>query len=440
MQTSIIKHSETVSAGRIDAEFFHPDIRKNYSLIQQLNYTTLEKITTTVRRFKQPIYTTDESIGIPVLNSGLLKDSLEIDRARLGFGELVPFQGVLLNSTGVGTLGRVNINYLKQDFTLDSHVTLILSTINQYYLYIFLHSKFGQFQINQLYRGSSGQIDLYPVDIKKIQIPLFSEAFQQSIEDMVLEAHAEQEKANRLTKEANELLEKELGIYEWTLPKPKLNFSIRSYSETKSSNRIDAEYYQEKYDAILEKITSYKGGYSTIGNEFILNKDTFKIDKDKSYNYVEIGSINTGNGDISSTVLMGEELPANCKRTLYKNDILVSTVRPYRGAISIVDKDGYVGSGAFTVLQQNGQINKETLYTFLRLPVLLEYSLKPSTGTSYPTITDDDILNLKIPLINKKLQDQIASKISEAHQARQNAKSLLEKAKNTVEKAIEHGE
>ena len=64
--------------------------------------------------------------------------------------------------------------------------------------------------------------------IRKFQIPLFSEKFQKNIEDMVLKAHAERENANILTKEAQTLLEKELGIYEWTPTKQKLNTSIKN--------------------------------------------------------------------------------------------------------------------------------------------------------------------------------------------------------------------
>ena len=101
------------------------------------------------------------------------------------------------------------------------------------------------------------------------------------------------------------------------------------------------------------------------------------------------------------------------KLNFKKNDVIISKVRPYRGAIGIVDCDDYVGSGAFTVLQENGIINKETLMVFLRLKPLLDFSLKFNTGTSYPTITDEDILNFPLPKIDSKIQEQIKEKITE---------------------------
>lgn len=58
------------------------------------------------------------------------------------------------------------------------------------------------------------------------------------------------------------------------------------------------------------------------------------------------------------------DLPANAKIKFQKDDVIVSKVRPYRGAIGIVDSENYVGSGALTVLQENGVVNKETLLDF----------------------------------------------------------------------------
>ena len=123
-----------------------------------------------------------------------------------------------------------------------------------------------------------------------------------------------------------------------------------------------------------------------------------------------------------------------------KGDIIISKVRTYRGAITFVEEAGFVGSGAFTVLSENGQINKETLLAFLHSKPLLAWSLKPNTGTSYPVIVDSDILNLPIPRLPEKLQNQIQQKVSESFTLRKQSKHLLECAKKAVEMAIEKDE
>ena len=111
-----------------------------------------------------------------------------------------------------------------------------------------------------------------------------------------------------------------------------------------------------------------------------------------------------------------------CQRTpsefLKKGDVIISKVRTYRGAITIVDEDEYVGSGAFCVLAENGRINKETLLAFLHSEPLLAWSLKPNTGTSYPVIVDDDILNLPIPILPEEKQTQIQQKVVESFDLR----------------------
>ena len=123
------------------------------------------------------------------------------------------------------------------------------------------------------------------------------------------------------------------------------------------------------------------------------------------YRYVEIGSVNVSTGEIVAEEVLGKDLPVNAKRVLRKGDIIVSKVRTYRGAITIVQEDGYVGSGAFCVLRENGQINKETLLACLHSKLFLTWSWKPNTGTSYPTLNDDDILDFSIPILPKEKQD-----------------------------------
>jgi len=450
MQTSIIKHSETISIGRLDAEFFHPEYISIINNIYNQNYSLLKNLCSSLIHPNEIVRAYSDSNDVRFLRAQNIRPMmLEFDNSPVYIckeqAEKLPrnklqYKDILITRSGAN-FGQCGI-YTGNDYILTSSEGLLLRTNNPLiscYLMTFLNTTYG---VNLIERGGYGaaQPHIAPSYLKNIPIPLFSEKFQKNIEDMVLKAHAQRENANTLTKEAQTLLEKELGIYEWTPPKQALNISIKKHSETTHANRIDAEYYQPKYDAILEKITSYKGGYKAIHEICTLNKDTFKIAKDTEYQYVEIGSISVGNGDITSSPLLGANLPANCKRVLYKDDILVSKVRPYRGAIAIIDKNDYVGSGAFTVLQVNKEINKETLYTFLRLPIILALSLKPSAGTSYPVIVDEDVYNTIIPILDKKIQDIIATKITTAHQSRQLAKQLLELAKSTVENAIEHGE
>lgn len=283
---------------------------------------------------------------------------------------------------------------------------------------------------------------MYPAvseeDILNLRIPIFSLNFQKKIAGIVLELFKKQNQSKSLYSQAEQFLLSELGLLDWK-PKHTLAF-VKNYSDTQKAERIDAEYFQPKYEEIIEAVKKYKGGFDTISGQFRQNKKSFKKTPDKEYQYIEIGCVNISDGSVEPIKLQGSELPANAKIKFQKGDVIVSKVRPYRGAIGIVDSENYVGSGAFTVLQENGVVNKETLMVFLRLKPLLDFSLKFNTGTSYPTITDEDILNFPLPKIDSRTQEEIKKKITEMYETKKISKSLLEIAKRGVEMAIEKDE
>jgi type I restriction enzyme, S subunit len=65
---------------------------------------------------------------------------------------------------------------------------------------------------------------------------------------------------------------------------------------------------------------------------------------------------------------------------------------------------------------------------------------RPTTGSSYPTITDNDVQNIIIPILPMEIQKKIADLVKKSHEARKKSKELLEEAKRKVEELIEKGE
>jgi len=90
-----------------------------------------------------------------------------------------------------------------------------------------------------------------------------------------------------------------------------------------------------------------------------------------------------------------EELPDNAKIMTQKGDLLVSTVRPNRGAVAILGNGDLLVSGAFTVLREDGDYPKEVLQVLLRTSMYRDWLLRFNVGTSYPVIKDEDVLNEK---------------------------------------------
>ncbi|MDR2654132.1 MAG: restriction endonuclease subunit S, partial [Mycoplasmataceae bacterium] len=219
------------------------------------------------------------------------------------------------------------------------------------------------------------------------------------------------------------------------------NKSIKNFSESfLATGRLDAEYYQPKYEEIENKIKTFQNGYSLIKEHFEQNKQIVDRNK-KQYYYTEIGDINIGNGTFAYNLINVGDLPDNAKIKSEKNDVLISKVRPNRGAIALINEDlqDFIVSGAFTVLKENSDYKKETLFVLLKTDLYKEWLLKYNVGTSYPVIKDDDILNLPIPVIEGKVQQQIAELIKKSFYLCGESKRLLNEVKEMVEKEIEKG-
>ena len=81
---------------------------------------------------------------------------------------------LLINSTGVGTAGRVTLFNLEGSYVVDSHITIVRLNQNKllpkFALYALVHIGFKT--IEQMATGQSGQIELAIDTIKNIKIPL----------------------------------------------------------------------------------------------------------------------------------------------------------------------------------------------------------------------------------------------------------------------------
>lgn len=345
--------------------------------------------------------------------------------------------GVLLSI--VGTIGGVSLVSADKKQTCNCKLAILRpKNIDGFYLSAFLKSKYGQNQVKKFTRGAV-QMGLILEDMSQIAVPLLSDNFQLTVRSAIEKGQLKLEQSKTTYTTAENILLSEIGLTDFTPSNDPVN--IKTFKESfATSGRLDAEYYSPKYEEIEKALTGYAGGYCQIKDAFTQNKSTFKIEENDTYQYVEIGSVNVSTGEITPLELLGSDLPPNAKRILRKGDVILSKVRTYRGAAAIIDTDGYVGSSAFTVLRENGNVNKETLLVFLKSKILREYSLKPNTGTSYPVIVDEDVLSFPLPLIPLSKQSEIAALITQSFALKKQSEHLLDVAKRAVEIAIEQDE
>ena len=448
MQYSIVYFSEVNlhKDKRLDAEHYHPWHLENLRKIKE-NAQPLSEFIIHISGGATPLGAVYPEEGIPFLRVQNIMPNYISDS---GIKHLSPSQNqeilrsqlkkddVLLTITGVsyGKSAVVTDEFVGANINQHS-VKMTVRNIVPYFLSVFLNCKYGYSQSTRHVVGITRPALDYSA-IKSFLIPDLDRKFQETIASYCSQAEKSKENSKQCYREAQTLLLTELGLADWQ-PKHQLTF-VKTFTDTKHAERIDADYFQPKYDEIENGIENYSHKSTKVRDEFKQNKSTFEVDPEKLYRYVEIGSVNVSTGEIVAEEVLGKDLPVNAKRVLRKGDIIVSKVRTYRGAITIVQEDGYVGSGAFCVLRENGQINKETLLACLHSKLFLTWSWKPNTGTSYPTLNDDDILDFSIPILPKDKQAEIEQKVTESFNSRKHAKHLLEHAKRAVEIAIEQDE
>lgn len=139
----------------------------------------IEKITTMVQRGKTAKY---GKSNIQIIKSGQARGYNEFDFTHKYYvsknfisDERNLIKGdILINSTGVGTAGRVTLFDLDGDFVVDSHITIVRldksKALPKYILYALANIGFKN--IEKMATGQSGQVELSYQIINNIKIPL----------------------------------------------------------------------------------------------------------------------------------------------------------------------------------------------------------------------------------------------------------------------------
>ncbi|HED4591034.1 restriction endonuclease subunit S [Campylobacter jejuni] len=456
LEVSVLKLSEVQKdneSKRIDSEFFK---KEYFDAMETMQLNQVEYLGDNMKfnsRHSQPKY--DETSKIKVINSQYIRNEyIDYENAKSGYGKIVPKESVLINATGVGTLGRVFINILDFDFSIDSHINVIVvknkTYLNPYFLAIFLQSYYGQIQIIRYYSGTSGQIEIYPRDFNYFKIPIFPMEFQLEIQNLVKDSHKALEESKELYKKAEETLYLELGLdpknplqslldSKTNNPTNSPNISIHTLKESfLKTGRLDSEYYQSKYEDIEKFIKSYPNGYDSFSS-IINNKDTnFTPKNNENYSYIELANIGN-NGNISEPISdLGKNLPTRARRIVSKGDVIISSIEGSLSSCALITQefDKHLVSTGFFVLNSK-LLNGETLLVMFKSQIFQEYLKKFPSGTILCATNKEELSKILIPKIDSTTQEKIAKYIQESFNLRKKSKQLLDNAKIKVEEQIQ---
>ena len=144
--------------------------------------------------------------------------------------------------------------------------------------------------------------------------------------------------------------------------------------------------------------------------------------KKDEWPYLEIGDV-----DISSKKYSLKEKKSVLGALIAKKDnIIISKVRPMRGAISIIKENSLVVSGAFSILETDDSKVKSRFlfYLLTNSENFFNHLGSMSKGITYPTCSDIDILNFSVPLPPLEIQEQIVSELDSYQKIIDGAKQI----------------
>ena len=291
-------------------------------------------------------------------------------------------------------------------------------------------------------RASNGGVQKrLNIDIlKNLPIPIFSPKIQQLIEKIVIAAHTKRNLSKSLYTEAEQLLLQELGLVNFKPSTEKI--AIKKLSESfGTTGRLDAEYYQPKYEEILERVKGYPNSWGCLGEIANIEQKICQLDGKIEYKYIELS--NVGNfGEITDYTLgNGKELPSRARRLVKTSDVIVSSIEGSLSSVALIEQvyNNAICSTGFYVINSK-LINSETLLLLIKSQICQTQLKKVCSGTILTAINSQDFKNIIIPLIDTNIQNIIASKIQQSFALRKESKHLLDVAKQAVEMAIEEDE
>ncbi len=457
MQYSIINYSEVDLGNRIDAEYFQP----TYLHIEE---ELIAKKSTPLRTYCDitgsafypaatqlyaigdlPFIRCVDCIPFPTITK---RQDISFEKIPLYFAN--EYKNIKRLAKGdivitkVGTPCYASVVHDIDDVALSRTVLGLLNIrgINSYYLTVFLRSRYG---FLQLYRERELTIQ-YQLTLDRVGNVLVYQPENKALESTIADALVRYEetiaKSEELYYQAESLLLSELCLLDWR-SKHALSF-VKNYIETEQAERVDAEYFQPKYDEIVKAIKNYQGGWDTLGN-LVSVKKCVEVGSgeylDEGIPFIRVSNLSPF--ELTEEKYISEKLYSELTQHQPKQgEILFSKDATPGIAYHLNDKPPkMIPSGGILRLElKDNWVNEDYLTLVLNSLIVKEQINRDVGGSVILHWRPDQVKQTLIPILSNEKQQQIQQKISVSFNLRKQSKHLLECAKKAVEIAIEQDE
>lgn len=311
------------------------------------------------------------------------------------------------------------------------------------FLTVFLNSSYGIFQSARLRAGNSQPV-LALEKINQLFVPTLSDTFQLAIQKLYGEAYNKRQESKRLYAETEGLLFDELGLRDWQPTEE--NTAVKSFKESfLTSGRLDAEYYQPKYDELEEAIQNCKYEKQVLGNliEPIKNGAEFRDFVETGIPYIRVGDVKNAKINLPNAKKVSPSDKTYTKDVSLKvGDILFTRKGSFGNSAVVAEKDiEAIISSEIMLLRLKVQFKTTILPQYLSLFLNSKFGFlqveRRVHGVAFYSIAQPDLAEVQIIIPPIQIQTNIVEKIIDSLVIEQESKRLLEVAKRGVEMAIE---
>lgn len=452
LEISEVMLSSLEYSGRLDSEYYRPMFLQYESKLKNKNSSTLSTLANFLigpfgSAFTVENYTSDKTYryvrGKDVKQMKLMDDD-NVYVPKSDFERLSKYalkENDILVSV-VGTLGNAALIRKKNTPAIFSCKSTVLRVrnINASYLLVYINSKYGRSLLLRKERGAI-QKGLNLDDLKTLDVYVANKVLQDLVENVLNLSIAKEDESKSLYTQAEALLLKSLGLENFS-PSSK-NTNIKSFKTSfKTTSRLDAEYYQPKYEEIENAIIRSSG--RNVFGDLIERIDTGEysekyLPKESGAKFY-IRSTNIKGGQIEEDVDHFVH-PNGFTKFVQRGDIVTARVGTL-GVFGAVDEkiSGSVYSDNVLCFRFPDSFDPDVYTLWFNSKLNWELIDRLARGSVQQRLNQETLKDLLIPIIDPKTQSQISSLIQESFTLKSKSEKLLEVAKQAVEMAIEESE
>lgn len=392
---------------RLDADFYQKDFIGNELILSNFGSVTLSNLIDVKKSGYGVLPKSDEYLenGLPLIRGGDLsfgrvqeicvfvpeyyKDSRAI--AKTG-DVLILIKGACIDGPeGVARIGEAENGYLYNGSCY--RLSFKQSELDGYFFIAYSQTKFFLKQKKRQI-ANTGISYNDESSILNYLIPNFTAIVKKYIGDKVRQAELLREWAKSLRKQIKSYFDNLFAGLNLSNP-------VERYSRVSLDNlvpRLNAEYYAEQYLQVEKYLKNKFGVLATIGELSPTVRSKNRPTTDCIYK--EIGDLDTATGKFGQgTHYTYFDVPNNAQRVFDAGDVAVSTRRPNRGAIAVVEessKDVFYSVFLARLKPKNKSFGY-WLKEYLRHDAGKLLLLQRCTWTTYPVISEDDLETVPVP-------------------------------------------